>query len=88
MSIARGGVVRGVPIRRVKQSDAGSAGPRDDVQRFADGDISRVQAMRALGIGYGELLDRAASRALPLPKVDDAEAEKMADIIVTLMAAD
>ncbi len=59
----------------------------DFVLLFSNGDISRTQAMRRLGIGYSELLDRMAARKLPLPRVDDAEAERMADILVAFLGA-
>lgn len=54
---------------------------------FSNGDISRTQAMRRLGIGYSELLDRTAARNLPLPRVNDGEAERMADTLVALLDA-
>lgn len=59
----------------------------DHVLLFSNGDISRTQAMRRLGIGYSELLDRTAARELPLPRVSDAEAEEMADTLVALLEA-
>lgn len=54
---------------------------------FSNGDFSQTQAMRRLGIGYSELLDRMATRKLPLPRVGDAEAERMADTLVALVEA-
>jgi len=57
----------------------------DYVLLFSNGDISRTQAMRRLEIGYSELLDRIAARKLPLPRVSDAEAERMADTLVALL---
>ncbi len=57
----------------------------DNVLLFSNGEISRAQAMRSLGIGYSELLDRIAVRELPLPRVDDAEADRMADMLVALL---
>lgn len=57
----------------------------DQVLLFSRGEISRAQAMRSLGIGYSELLDRIAVRELPLPRVDDAEADRMADMLVALL---
>nr|WP_294555518.1 hypothetical protein [uncultured Rhodopila sp.] len=57
----------------------------DHVLRFSNGEISRAQAMRSLGIGYSELLDRVAERRLPLPRVDDSQAEAMASMLATLL---
>ena len=57
----------------------------DHVLLFSRGEISRAQAMRSLGIGYSELLDRIAARNLPLPRVDDAEADRMTDMLVALL---
>lgn len=57
----------------------------DHVLLFSKGEISRARAMRSLGIGYSELLDRIAVRGLPLPRVDDAEADRMADMLVALL---
>lgn len=59
----------------------------DHVLLFSNGGISRTQAMRRLGIGYSELLDRTAARELPLPRVCDVEAERMADTLVALLVA-
>lgn len=60
-----------------------SAAP-DHVLLFSNGQISRKQAMRLLGVSYGELLDRLSGRELPLPRVTDEEANRMADLIVAL----
>jgi hypothetical protein len=68
------------------RTTVGVAAP-DDVLLFSNGDISRTQAMRRLGIGYSELLDRTAVRKLPLPRVGNAEAERMADTLVALLEA-
>ena len=57
----------------------------DPVLLFSQGVISRKQAMRQLGIEYGELLDRVADRSLPLPRVSEEEADRMADVVVALM---
>ena len=57
----------------------------DYVLLFSKGEISRAHAMRSLGIGYSELLDRIAARELTLPRVDDAVAERMADVLTTLL---
>ncbi len=64
------------------------AGPvieSDPVLLFSLGVISRKQAMRQLGVTYGELLDRVADRGLPLPRLSDAETDAMADVFVALM---
>ena len=53
--------------------------------QFSKGEISRAQAMRSLGTGYSELLDRTAARELALPRVDDAAAEGMADVLTILL---
>ena len=65
--------------------DAGLAAGSDPVLLFSQGAISRKQAMRRLGIEYGELLDRVAYRSLPLPRVSDEEADRMAGVVVALM---
>ena len=57
----------------------------DPVLLFSQGEISRKQAMRIMDIAYGDLLDRIADRGLPLPRVSDAEADRMADMFVTLL---
>ena len=64
---------------------AGQAAGSDPVLQFSQGVISRKQAMRALGIEYGELLDRVAARSLPLPRLSDQETDRMADVMVALM---
>ena len=56
----------------------------DHVLSFSTGKVSRKQAMRLLNISYGELLDRLSGRELPLPRVTDEEANRMADLIVAL----
>ena len=62
------------------------AGSTDDaVALFSGGMMSRQTAMRALGVSYGELLDLVADRALPLPRVADDIAERMAVTIVGLL---
>jgi hypothetical protein len=57
----------------------------DPVLLFSQGEISRKQAMRQLGITYGELLDFVADRSLPLPRVSDEETDRMADMMVALL---
>lgn len=64
---------------------AGPATGSDPVLLFSRGVTSRKQAMRQLGITYGELLDRVADRGLPLPRLSDAETDAMADVFVALM---
>jgi hypothetical protein len=64
---------------------AGQVAAPDAVVLFANGDISRTQAMRRLGIGYGELLDQLVARGLALPRVDDVEAERMSGMLIELM---
>ncbi len=68
-----------------KVAGAGPAAGSDPVLLFSQGVISRKQAMRQLGITYGELLDRVADRGLPLPRLSDAETDAMADVFVALM---
>src|SRR4051812_37355663 len=60
-------------------------GEPDVVARFSAGDISRKQAMRALDITYGELLDRTSERGLALPRVSEDIADRMADTVVQLL---
>jgi hypothetical protein len=62
------------------------ADDRDLVLEFSQGTITRQQAMRALGIGYSELLDQLSKRQLPLPRVSEEEAGRMADSMVRLLA--
>ena len=76
----------GIHLSGHGRTPVGVAAP-DHVLLFSNGDISRTQAMRRLGIGYSELLDRIAARKLPLPRVGDAQAEKMADTLVALLEA-
>src|SRR3954451_528445 len=57
----------------------------DVVAGFSAGDISCKQATRALGITYGELLDRTSERGLPLPRVSEDVADRMADTVVQLL---
>jgi len=64
---------------------AGPATWSDPVLLFSQGVISRKQAMRQLGITYGELLDRVAERSLPLPRLSDPETNAMADVFVAFM---
>lgn len=64
---------------------SGQAPASDPVLLFSQGVISRKQAMRQLGITYSELLDRVADRSLPLPRVSEEEADRMADVVVALM---
>ncbi len=66
-------------------ADAGRAAGSDHDLQFSQGVISRKQAMRHLGVSYGELLDRVAERSLPLPRVSEDEANRMADVVVALM---
>jgi hypothetical protein len=61
----------------------GAAGD-DIIVAFTTGSISRQQAMRKLGVGYAELLDEVSRRHLPLPRVGDIEAERMAGVIAAL----
>jgi hypothetical protein len=56
----------------------------DHLLLFSKGEVSRQQAMRRLGVGYGELLDLLADRRLPLPRVSAEEATSMAALIVSL----
>ncbi len=51
----------------------------DDVlARFAQDRIGRQEAMRALGVDYGTLLELLAARGLALPRVPDQQADAMA----------
>jgi hypothetical protein len=36
-------------------------------------------------LGYGELLDRTSERGLPLPRVSEEVADRMADTVVQLL---
>jgi hypothetical protein len=67
------------PARKPSPMIAGSAG--DEVALFSAGVISRQAAMRALKVSYGELLDIVAARSLPLPRVSDPVAERMAEVV-------
>ena len=83
------GTREGADIIANRDADDGLAGTGqaavDPVLLFSQGVISRKQAMRQLGIEYGELLDRVADRSLPLPRLGDAETDAMADVFVALM---
>lgn len=58
----------------------------DPVTRFARGEISRGQAMAALGgITYADLIDRVADRGLRLPSLPDGELSRMADDMLQLL---
>ncbi len=57
----------------------------DALLAFSRGEIGRQRAMDALGIGYGELLDRLAERRLPLPQLPKAEVDRMADTMLELL---
>lgn len=57
----------------------------DALLAFSQGEIGRQRAMDALGIGYGELLDRLAERRLPLPQLPRAEVDRMADVMIELL---
>ena len=75
-------------VNREPDEDVVGAGPAigsDLVLLFSQGVISRKQAMRQLGIEYGELLDLVADRSLPLPRLSDEATDRMADLIVALM---
>jgi hypothetical protein len=58
----------------------------DDVlARFARGEISRKKAMAELDVDYGELIEMMADRNLALPRVTEAEADRMADTVLRLL---
>lgn len=57
----------------------------DALLAFSRGEIGRQRAMDALGIGYGELLDRLAERRLPLPQLPEAEVERMAGVMLDVL---
>ena len=54
--------------------------PEDDdvLARYARNEIGRHEALRALGVDYGTLLELMAERGLAIPRVPDEEAEAMA----------
>lgn len=49
----------------------------DPLPGFSRGEIGRQRAMDALGISYGELLDRLAERHLTLPQLPKADLDRM-----------
>lgn len=57
----------------------------DPVLAFSRGEIGRQRAMDALGIGYGELLDRMAERRLPLPQLPKVELDRMAAVMLDVL---
>lgn len=57
----------------------------DPLLSFSRGEIGRQRAMDALGIGYGELLDRLAERRLPLPQLPKAELDRMAAVMLEVL---
>jgi hypothetical protein len=50
----------------------------DALTRYARDEIGRHEAMRALGVDYGTLLDLMAERDLSIPRVPEQDAEAMA----------
>lgn len=50
----------------------------DALARYARDEIGCHEAMRALDVDYGTLLDRMARRGLSVPRVPDEQAEAMA----------
>ena len=54
----------------------------DPLLAFSRGEIGRRRAMGALGIGYGESLDRLAERRLPLPQLPEAELDRMVAVML------
>jgi hypothetical protein len=50
----------------------------DVLARYARDEIGRHEALRALGVDYGTLLEMMARRGLAPPRVPDQEAEDMA----------
>ncbi len=71
--------------RRIVAEPAPGQSADDPVARFARGDIGRRQAMAALGIGYGALIDRVAERGLSLPELPPADIDRMADEVCRLL---
>ncbi len=50
----------------------------DPLVRYARDEIGRKEAMEALDVGYGTLLDLMAERGLPLPELPPQETDAMA----------
>ena len=57
----------------------------DVLLAFSSGALSRQRAMDALGVGYGDLLDQLAERHLHLPRLPDAEVQRMAAKMLELL---
>ena len=57
----------------------------DPLLAFSQGEIGRQRAMTALGISYGELLDRLAERHLKLPQLPKVELDRMASAMLELL---
>jgi hypothetical protein len=74
-------------IARPTDRDASRPSENDPVARFAHGEISRKQAMRALGVTYSGLIDLTVARGLSLPRVSDDDAERAANKVVELLDA-
>lgn len=51
----------------------------DPLSAYSAGLLGRQEAMAALGVGYGDLLEGLASRGLPVPVLPDPEVRRMAD---------
>jgi plasmid stability protein len=51
----------------------------DPLELFSRGAIGRKDAMSALGVDYGALIDLLVERGLSLPSLPDDELERMAD---------
>jgi hypothetical protein len=65
-----------------------NAASTDPVLSFSQGEISRRQAMRALGdIDYGELIDLLSRRGLKLPELPPEEIDRMAKGLNKLLDA-
>lgn len=72
-------------MNELGRSPRPTRGIGDPLLAFSRGEIGRRRAMDALGIGYGELLDRLAERRLPLPHLPQAELDRMVAVMLDVL---
>lgn len=58
--------------------------PETLLRIYSLGHADRKGVMKALGVDYGTLITMLSGRGLPLPRVPEDEADRMADEFVSL----
>ena len=71
--------------RKIERDLGKKSAAGDPLARFSRGEIGRKQAMRALDVSYGQLLDMLAERKLPLPEMPKQDIDRMANELVRLL---